>query len=131
MGDRMLSLRRFWTVIVSCLYVLVVLFVFSRLNQRPEAIVVAVLGLTYVAIRTHAIGQVVFDARAFVRIHEQLFYLRNLLGDPHVDSVYADFKRTGGAAESAVYAKIYLESFFLFMIFLICLFVLFTSLPST
>ena len=53
------------------------------------------------------------------------------MADPHVDAVYADFKKSGEAAESAVYGKIYVESFFLLLISLVCLLVLFTSLPST
>ena len=53
-------LRRVWTVIVNCFYLFLVLFVFSRLDQRPEAIAVAVLGLTYVAMRTLAMSSVRF-----------------------------------------------------------------------
>jgi hypothetical protein len=46
-----------WNVLVNCFYLAIVLWVFDKLGNRPEAIVVAVIGMTYVAIRTIAIGQ--------------------------------------------------------------------------
>ena len=124
-------MRYLWIVLVNCFYLFIVLVVFDRLGHRPETIVVAVLGLIYVGIRTLMIGQIVFEANAFVQLHEQLFYIRKLLKDPNADAVYADFKKGGEVDGSKAYRIIYLESFFLFVIFLVCLLVLFTSLSST
>src|SRR5262249_53138117 len=124
-------LRYLWTVLINCFYLFIVLFVLNKLNQRPEAIVVAVLGLSYVAMRSHAIGQMVSNVTAFVQLHEQFFYIRKLLDDTHLDAVYADFKKQCEAAEPAAYGRIYIECFFLFLISLSCLLVLFTSLSRT
>jgi hypothetical protein len=124
-------MRYLWIVIVNCFYLFIVLVVFYKLGHRPEATVVAVLGLIYVGIRTLMVNQMIFEANAFVQLHEQLFYMRKLMNDPKVDAVYVDFQKSSEANKSTVYPSIYLESLFLFGIFLVCLLVLFTSLPST
>jgi hypothetical protein len=124
-------MRYLWIIIVNCFYLFTVLVVLYKLGHRPEAVVVAVLGLIYVGIRTLMVNQIIFEAKAFVQLHEQLFYMRKLLNDPKVDAVYADFQKSGEVNKSAVYPSVYLESFFLFLICLVCLLVLFTSLPST
>ena len=61
---------------------------------------VAVLGLIYVGIRTLMVNQMIFEANAFVQLHEQLFYMRKLLNDPKVDAVYADFQKGGEVSKS-------------------------------
>jgi uncharacterized membrane protein len=43
-------MRTIWIVVLMLLQVLIVLYIFSRLNVRFEIIVVAILGLIYVAV---------------------------------------------------------------------------------
>lgn len=123
-------MKYLWSVIVNCFLLFIVFVVFERIENKSVAIVVAALGLVYVGIRTLMLGQLMFEAKAFVQVHEQLFLLRKLLNDPTLDAVYSDFTKSGEMNEASANRIISLEGVFLFVVFVVCLFVLFTSLPK-
>jgi hypothetical protein len=116
-----------WTVAVNCFYLFVILYVFDKLDRRPEVIPVAVLGLLYVTIRSIAIGQALSSIELFAQINKQLLYVRKLLNDPH----YEENQRSWIEAEqktSPQIIKVYISSFFLLLISLVCMLVIFSHL---
>ena len=74
-----------WRVLTNVFYVAVVLYVFSALHGRSEAITVAVLGLVYVTIRTIAIGQASGLADALKVIEADVIRIRELLHDEYTE----------------------------------------------
>ena len=81
-----------WTVAVNCFYLLIIVAVFDKLYQRPEAVVVAILGLIYVTIRMIGIGLSMGMARSLLHLNKQLLCIRSLLNDPATD-YEAEFMR--------------------------------------
>jgi hypothetical protein len=114
------------TIAVNCFFLFALLYVLAKLNNSPEALVLAVLGLMYAGIRANAIRNIIFNAEASVQIHRQLFYVRKLLKDPSHDMVLDDFEQQGKVKDEN-YAKLYIDGFFLLLISLVCLFVIFAS----
>jgi K+-sensing histidine kinase KdpD len=80
---KMQWLNYLWTVIVNCCFLLVVAYVFDKLDRRPEIVIVAILGLVYVAICSISIAESVARVHVFAHLNEQLLYVRRLLRDPN------------------------------------------------
>lgn len=118
-----------WRVVVNCFYLAVVVYVLDRLTNKPEAIVVAVLGLMYVTMRNVAIGQYLLQVGWFAHMNKQLRHVRKLLHDPHHEQNEQEWLE----AERTVpqqNVKLYIDLGFLWLVGIFCLLVLFTSLPS-
>ena len=75
----MVALGYTWRVLINVLYIAVVLYVLDKLQGRPEAITVAILGLIYVAIRSIAIGQGLGLANSLKIIEADLIRLGSFL----------------------------------------------------
>jgi len=116
--------------ISNLFYVVIILYVFDKLNGRHEiTVLVAVLGLIYVTIRSIALTQ----GHGFIEITKglrgELLRVRELLRDESIE----DYKRELAEAFEAVdraMIKGYIDGFFLGIVSLICLFVLFSELSS-
>jgi hypothetical protein len=119
-----------WHVAANCFLFFVVFYVLDRLaRDKAEAVTVSTLGLIYVTIRTIAIGRAFADVNLFEQVHKQLFYLRRLLNDPDLEEAVKHFDASGKREQGKV-AGLYIDSFFLLLIFLLCALTLFSSLPG-
>jgi hypothetical protein len=113
-----------WRVLINIFYIAVVLYVFDKLQGRSEAIItVAVLGLIYVTIRSIAIGLGMGITNFFKVIEADLIRLRELVRDEHVRHRWEDSKAHSEVL-SREHNKAFIESFFLFIVSIICLFAL-------
>lgn len=115
-----------WLLLSNTFYLLVVLYVFSRLHDRLETIVVAVLGLIYVTIRSLAIAQWIdLTARslAFLKQFEDL----RLAVIPNYETDRSEWEIAEKLLTS-VHIKMFLVSIFLMLIALVCLWRLFSVL---
>jgi len=115
-----------WRGLVNVFQVLVVLYVFSRLQGRFEVIVISVLGLIYLTVRTIAFSQGMAFAHFGVALQKEFNDLIYLLGHDTKEREmnFAEMQKI----ISRNIAKGYLDEVFLALIFLICLFNLFTTL---
>jgi hypothetical protein len=116
-----------WTLGLNLFYLVIIIYAFDRLNDRPEIITVAVLGLIYVSIRSIIIAQFTVSAEGFFSVTKQLLYIRKLLNDPHYEEEVARCQEYE-ADKNRRYNKLYIEGFFLIFIFLYCLVVVFKKL---
>jgi len=117
-----------WRVLVNLFYVAIVLYVFDKLHGRHETtILVAVLGLIYVAIRTIATGQFHALFEIIKVLNRDLIRLRELLHDQSVEGHKLEFEEQAQVADRVIH-KLYIDGFFLGIVGLICLIVLFTEL---
>ena len=70
-----------WVIAGNCIGLLVVLLVFAKFAGSPQAIVIAVLGLVYVAAEARGRYQNMAFARAMVELNGHLLRIRGLLRD--------------------------------------------------
>ena len=70
-----------WRVVSNLLQVLIVLYIFSRLDVRFEIIVVAILGLIYVTIRTISLNTAYLLTNIVVFAEKDFVFIRKNLGD--------------------------------------------------
>jgi hypothetical protein len=118
-----------WRVLVNLFYVAIVLYVFEKLHGRHETtILVAVIGLVYVAIRGIAIA----EAHVLIGIAKdlagQLIRVRELLHDKLVEDDKLKFEEQEQVMMDRVLTKLRIDGLFLGVVSLICLLVLFTEL---
>jgi hypothetical protein len=99
--------------------------VIDRLD-KPETVIVAVLGLVYVAIRSSAIGQYITSVGQIKFLAGQIVEVRKLLNDPNSDELTKE-KLEADVAVPRVIFKFYIDWFFLWIIGLYCLLVVFTN----
>ena len=128
--------------------VLVVLFVFSEIHERNQTVVVAILGLIYVAIRQMHLSRFLETGPILIQIAKKIDDL-GLLAERAPTTATGGQKVFGQSDEDetepvskeleALYAdlegelqintvRIYINSVFLTVIVLICIYQLFTSL---
>lgn len=126
-------MERFFTVLAwtgrtlfNVFQVLVVLYVFSRLQGRLEVIVVSVLGLLYLTVRTIAFSQATTLANFGSALQKEINDLVHLLGHD-IKEREANFVEMRKMVSRNI-AMGYLDEAFLALISLICLFNLFTTL---
>lgn len=119
-----------WRVAANCFYLAVVLYVFDRLTLKPDlTIIVALLGIIYVAIRSIGV------ALAFFHMHSAPIFLKKMnrilanQGDPGgqdtPDEIVAAEK-----LNSQRNVKIIIDGVFLWIISIVCLLAIFGNLPS-
>jgi hypothetical protein len=70
-----------WHVISNVLQILIVLYVFSRLQVRFEVIVVAILGLIYVTIQGIGFGIRLMMGMLTINVQKDLIFIRKKMGD--------------------------------------------------
>ena len=120
--EKFLSLLAYlWRIAMNLIMLAIVVGILSRVHDRFETIVVAILGLLYVTIRTIAFGQALMFTQLAIGIDSDFSRIRRLLGDESVDEhqkevteLKANFDRRMGRA--------YVDIFFLAIISLICLY---------
>ena len=116
-----------WLVVTNLLYLAIIAFVLSRTRELDPklTIVIATLGLVYVTVRGLAMSQAITFAPALMGIAKSLDELKGRGG-----------KRLGTSEDYAVaeaqlkrgQIKVYIQSLFLSLTSLICLYALFTAL---
>ena len=111
------------------LYLFIILLVFDKLGRKPEAIIVAVLGLIYVTIRTIGIGQYMAFIGSMFALDQQHLNLRRLLNDPEFETAKEAYKEAEKVRDHR-FVKIYIDGFFLSIVSLICLLELWTGLDK-
>jgi hypothetical protein len=116
-----------WRVLINIFYIAVILYVFDKLQRRPEIVTVAVLGLIYVTIRTIAIGQAIGLFNALKIIEADIVQIRELLKDEHAADRWEAAKADSKVLERTR-NKLYIDGFFLSIVSIICLLVLFNEL---
>jgi hypothetical protein len=114
-----------WRSAVQLFYVAVVLFVFSRLHDRLEFIIVALFGLTYVAVQ----GLVTDNARALMILgqwHQREFdsIKRAVVPGYQIDS---DSRKDEAGEIASLNQRIWFERGGHSAIAIICLYYLFTT----
>jgi hypothetical protein len=123
-------LRYVWTVAVNCFYLFVVLWVFCKLSGHRElSITIAVLGLIYVTIRNIGMGMAAVMFESLSRTQKQLLQVQQFVRDPNYDPNQKQLDETEELKQTTV-VKMYINGFFLWLIGLICLLVLFTTLSD-
>jgi hypothetical protein len=115
-----------WRVAVNVFYVCVVLYVFANINEKSLQIVVAILGLLYVTIRSIAIGQYFTNAPMLIGLVKSIDELKERLGIPRTGTP-EEYEAVDAMLRTTT-VKTYIDSGFLSLIGLICLFVLFSAL---
>jgi hypothetical protein len=126
-GIKMRWLGYLWTVAVNCFYLFVVLYVFDKLEGKPQVVTVAVLGLIYVTMRTIAIGQFLFHLQNYIQINKSILYLRSLVNDPTYDESRHAWGESEAKTPHMTY-KLYIDAAFLWVIGIFCALVLFSHL---
>jgi len=119
-----------WTSVVNCFYLCVVLAVFAKLCDRPEAITVAILGLIYVALVASNSRMALGVTQALMKVSQQILETRRLLQDVRFGEE-AESLRNAEKTLERLLPNFYINRFFLGLISLICLFVLGVKLFGT
>ena len=113
-----------WRVFTNLLALLIVLYVFSQLNQRLEFITVSILGLMYGTIRAIAFNQGSAFARVVMAFARDVHSIRGALGIEQNDS---DDEEAEKQLNRQI-VKGYIDMAFLSLISLACLYHLFSAL---
>jgi hypothetical protein len=108
------------------LQIVFVLYIFSRLNDRFEIIVVAILGMIYVTIVSINLNAASMMASLVIIFEKDIIFIRKKLGD----DVSERLKETREAESKMLHAwlKVAISGFSYFLIGLICLYQLFSVL---
>ena len=120
----MIVLGWIWRIAVNVVQLWVVLVVFERLQGRFENIVVAVLGLIYLAIRAVGFGNFLLQVSFAKASNHQMLRIRQLLSDPMVDEDAAAMADNSKAIDRAM-MKGWVDQAFLALVWVACLFALF------
>jgi hypothetical protein len=118
-----------WRVLVNIFYLLVTLYVFSRLHERLETIVVACFGMIYVTVRSIGLGQAISQIAVVQMIDGEFSTIKKLIR-PYEDEDTSWIQEEKEEAQSVIRAtrvKLYIEWFFLGLISLLCLYVFFNT----
>jgi hypothetical protein len=107
-----------WSVVANVFYVLVVVYIFSRINDQKLTVIVAVLGLIYVAIRSVAIGQALTFFPLLVAANKSLDELRAVSGLPQQHQK-AEYQAAASKIKKES-VKLHIDGLFLGVIGLIC-----------
>jgi hypothetical protein len=112
-----------WLILFNTFCIVVVLAVFAKLFERPDVILVAILGLIYIAIEVRGAAQNVGITEGLMQLRKQVLEVRRLLNDVNFGSEAETIWQTEKAI-SDVMPRYYINQFFRGLISLICLFVL-------
>jgi hypothetical protein len=115
-----------WSVCTNVVYLGAVLFIFSKLHERFEVIVVSILGLIYVTVRAIGFGHFMTYAQLAKAIDHQFLNIRRLLSDGTVEHDEASMVDATKIVNRQV-AKAYIDAAFLSLVWLFCLYQLFTN----
>lgn len=115
-----------WRVVANLISLLIVFYIFSRLQNRFEIVVVSILGFIYLTMRATAFRQVLTTIAMGKALNTEFERVRALLGED-LTSHRADVAEATKASDRLV-AKGYLDMTFASIISLICLFQFFTHL---
>ena len=119
---------RWWTIAINCLYLLVIAYVFNKLDSRPLIVTIAVLGLVYVSIRTMMMSHLLYIAEMFAQTNQQLLWVRKLLKDPTYQENQEAWDKAEKTEKPKRLAIYYTDMGFLGIIGIYCLVVLFIHL---
>jgi hypothetical protein len=112
-----------WRVAVNLFYLLIVAAVLSGIRDPSEKSIISVLGLLYVTIRSIGISQGLASMGVIAAFQRQIDQIQF-----RVDGTFEMPDRTEELAYvETVRNKLYIDSFFLALITLICLFAFFTA----
>jgi hypothetical protein len=115
-----------WHVISNVLQILIVLYVFSRLQVRFEVIVVAILGLIYVTIQGIGFGIRLMMGMLTINVQKDLIFIRKKMGD-NVSAREKEASATESKMTSMPFTLL-IDGVGFSLIFLICLYQLFNAL---
>jgi hypothetical protein len=119
-----------WTVAVNCFYLIVIGWVFDKLHGHHElTITVAILGLIYVTVRTIGMYQFHASLDLFKLTRRQLLQLQKRAGDPSYEANQKELDEVDELHQKNM-VKFYINAFFLWLIGIICMLILFTTLDS-
>lgn len=115
-----------WLIVSNCFYLLIVLYVFSRLSDRSETIIVAVLGLLYVTIRSIAMTQWIDLTTRFRSLMMEIEAIKSatIAGYETNNDEWEEAEKIVASRQ----IKIFVVSAFLFLISLVCLWRIFSVL---
>jgi hypothetical protein len=116
-----------WRVLVNVFYLTIVFFVFEVLSQRDDKIaliVVAVLGVIYVAVRGSTTYQALLLWQVAKQGEEHPIQIRRLIGDKEDANLLENRVKTDKQTSAMARTKAYIDFAFLSIIGLFCLFVL-------
>ncbi len=116
-----------WTIAVNCFYLFIILAVFDKLDHRPEAVVVAILGLIYVAVRTTGMGLGWAHGHTLFHLNKQLLRIRSRLNDPPTEVEIEDMKKYEKIEREGM-PKLIINGLFLSITSLACLWFLWIEL---
>jgi hypothetical protein len=123
----MKALAYTWRVLVNVFYLAVVFFVFEALSQRGDRtalIVVAVLGVIYVAVRGSTTYQALLLWQVAKQGEEHSIQIRPPVGDKGDANLLENRLKTDKQTVATARTKAYIDFAFLSIISLFCLFVL-------
>jgi hypothetical protein len=109
-----------WVIIINCLYLLVVLLVFAKFGSSPQAVMIAILGLIYVAIEMRGRYQNMAFARAMVELNRQLLAIRGLLRDAQFEAQAQYLLNLETTISKHYEPTLYINVVFLGLISLVC-----------
>ena len=118
-----------WLVVTNLLYLAIIAFVLNRTSELDPklTIVIATLGLVYVTIRGLAMSQALASAPALLGIAKSLDELKGRGGKRLATS--EDYALAEAQLKRAQ-IKVYIQSLFLSLTSLICLFAIYTVLAG-
>jgi hypothetical protein len=109
-----------WAVVVNWIGLLVVLLVFAKFAGTPQAVLIAVLGLVYVAAEVRGRYQNMAFARAMVELNGHLLQIRGLLRDAQFEAQAAHLLNVETTMQKRYEPAVYINLFFLGLISLVC-----------
>ncbi len=120
-----------WAVVVNCICLLVVLLVFAKFAGSPQAVLIAVLGLVYVAAEVRSRYQNMAFARAMVELNGHLLQIRGLLRDAQYEQQATHLLNVETTMRKRYEPAVYINLFFLGLISLVCTAVVILELLRT
>jgi hypothetical protein len=109
-----------WVIAGNCIGLLAVLLVFAKIASSPQAIVIAVLGLMYVAAEVRGRYQNMAFARAMVELNGHLLRIRGLLRDAQFEEQAAHLLNVETTLRKQYEPGVNINLFFLGLISLVC-----------
>jgi hypothetical protein len=119
----MIALGYIWKVVVNIVILFIVAWALDKLNGRTETLIVAVLGMIYVAIRTTQGSQAIAMVEIALLHQEQIDAIRTW-----IDGTYEPDRADELKLFNRVRAKFYIDCIFLALISLLCMLAFFTRL---
>ena len=120
-------LRYGWHIAVNCFALFIVISVLDKFYNRSEGVIVAILGLIYVSIRQVGIGMGFAYGHSLSHLNKQFVRIRERLNDPPSDAERKEMK-TLDESQTRGLGRMIIDSVFLAIIFLLCLWALWIDL---